>query len=320
MLGGLSSGGEGEGSGGFGGGGFGSGQMAAAGPIGFSAKSPAKPRWVPGIVYLGRREIRAAIAEAREAGLDYLILFEVKIDQRRDDVENTTRARLLNLQRADSLAEAMVGATKRLSSLDVANRNRSGNVDVREIVSGAVSPMFEAMDRTVKLTGLPALNEEQARGRVAQLLSSDESDVRILSEVQLYRHMGLLSDEDLLVASDMLLGDDGIRLIAGTEKVRRDAAEALQEPLTSYAEIGLGDPRGGGFAGGGGGGPGMGGPGMGAPGMGGPGMGGPGGMQSDGGGGAAAPPLAPLSGQGGGPAGNQGGNGGVGAPALPPIN
>jgi hypothetical protein len=295
--------------------GRGGNRAAAAGPVGFNARSPAQPRWVPGVVYLGRTTIQDAIDRARAADLDYLVLFEVRIEERRDGVQNTTRVRVLNVDLADSLAEALVGMSKRLSNTEVEKRNSSGNVDPKELVAEAVKPLFVAMDRKVKLASFPQLSAEQARDRIAQLLSSTEPEARILAEVQLYRHRGLLSDDDLLVAAEMLLGDDGIRLIAGSARVQREAAELLQERLTAYAEIGMADPsRGGGSTGG------MGRGGMGSggfnPGGAGPGGFGPGGAAAGGGGGASAPAIGPL---GGGPGGAAAGGGGASAPAIGPV-
>ena len=278
--------------------------QASAGFSSFAAMEAKYPRWTPGIVYLGRHNLASAAEAGKQAGVDYVFIFEIKVENRREgEIENETRCRLVSV---DDVTK-MIGATRRLSNLEVKNRNRSGEVDPAGIVAKAVAPMFDAMDRTLPLMSMPALNEEQARSRIGQLLGSTARDTRILAEAQLYRHSGLLTDDDLLVVSELLWGDDGIRLLAGSSQVRWEAAEEIQEHLTSWGQLGLVDPGAGGpaaQAGGAGPGssgpPGFSGPGMGIPGSGGPGIAGPPGMSGPGeaGPGSGAPGMA-LPGQSG---------------------
>ncbi len=200
------------------------------------------PQWRPGMVYLGQLSYLDAVSRAKDSGLDFLLLFDVKVTERREEVENTTRVRVINVANPDKV----MGGSKKLSNTEVKNRNSSGKAEPRDMVVAVLKPLFDAIDREVKLAPFPRLGADQARARIGQLLSSNVSEVRLLAEVQLYRHLGLLSDEDVLVASELVLGDDGLRLIAGSDAVQRQAANDVQRRLTAYAEIGMADPNGGG--------------------------------------------------------------------------
>ncbi|XZE56333.1 hypothetical protein SH139x_002437 [Planctomycetaceae bacterium SH139] len=203
------------------------------------------PQWRPGMVYLGQLSYQDAVARANDSGLDFLLLFDVKVTERREEVENTTRVRVINVANPDKV----MGGSKKLSNTEVKNRNSNGKAEPRDMVVDVLKPLFDAIDREVKLAPFPRLTAEQARSRVGQLLSSNISEVRLLAEVQLYRSQGLLTDDDVLVASELVWGDDGLRLMAGSDSVQREAANDIQRRLTAYAEIGMADPNGGAGAG-----------------------------------------------------------------------
>jgi hypothetical protein len=222
------------------GGGFQS-AMGGGGPAGgmFDQLEPANPRWRPGMVYLGQHPIREAVSEAEKAGVDILLLFEVRIERRREDMENDTRARVILV----GDPKQTFATSKRLTNTEVKNRNRSGDADPKKMVEDAMEPLFADIDRKLALSDLPAINSEQAQNRVAALIGdADVNPIRALAEVRLYQHLSLLDDDDVLVANELMLGDDGIKLIAASEKIRREVAHSLQKPISGYGEIGLPDP------------------------------------------------------------------------------
>lgn len=200
---------------------------------------PKKPQWRSGVVYLGQNNLKDAFSQAESAGVDILLLFDVSIDKSREDIRNDTRLRVFIV----SNPKQTFASSKRLTNLEVKNRNRSGDASPKKMVEEAVQPLFDDIDRKLALVDLPALNSDQAKNRVAMLLGDPAMDsIGVLAEVQLYRSLDLLNDDDVLVATELLLGDDGLKLIAASKPIRREVAESLQKPLREFGEIGLPDP------------------------------------------------------------------------------
>lgn len=198
------------------------------------------PQWRPGIVYLGQVDFKEVASAAQRAGVDFVLHFDVSVERRRESVENETRLRVLNLTSSD---KPQLAASKRLTSTDVKNRGRSGSV-AKEIVASAVKPVFDAIDRDVVLMEMPSLTAEQAKKRIGDLLNDNSgNEMRHLAEVQLYRHRGLIDDQQVMNLAEMFIGNEAIRLFAGSPGVQREAANSLQKHLTAYGEIGMADPN-----------------------------------------------------------------------------
>jgi len=310
---------------GYPGGGIGAGPGGAAPPgmpmgpgglgNGFLGNSPASPpadlatalpidhpQWRPGIVYLGQMTESEAIGQAKRHGIDYLIHFTVNVEKRKEEVDNQTRGKVINVAstnlgsgRGSARDVVTIGSSKKLGNREVKSKLKDGNP--KRFVVDALQPMFDAIDQKVVLTEFPMISSAQAKARVASLLTGNsEGDLNSMAEIQLYRHRSLLTDDEVLLAAEILFGDNGLRLLAGNPQVMREAATAIQKRLTSYGEIGMVDPAMAALAGSAAGG--------GMPGMGGA-MPGAGGMT----------PGAPSLDSGGGA--GQGGGGGTGS--APPI-
>jgi hypothetical protein len=219
--------------------GMGGGGQARSAMMSINQLEPKKPQWRPGVVYLGQNNVKDAFSQAESAGVDVLLMFDVSIDKSREDVRNDTRLRVFIV----SNPKQTFSSSKRLTNLEVKNRNRSGDASPKKMVEEAVQPLFDDIDRKLALVDLPALNSDQAKKRIGMLLGDPNmGPIDVLAEVQLYRHLDLLGDEDVLVATELLFGDDGLKLIAASKPIRREVAESLQKPLREFGEIGLPDP------------------------------------------------------------------------------
>lgn len=219
--------------------------QATPAPATVAALPKPHPRWRPGIIYLGEQDYRESLEDAKQAGVDFLLHFAVNVERARERVgegepRNETRVRVVNL-RDPQKPIAPVG---KLSNTEVRNKTRASNTEPREMVAETLRPIFNAIDRQLKLQEMPSLSETQAKNRIAALLvNSADAPLDALAEIQLYRSRGLLTEEEVLAAAQMLMGDAGLRLFAGSEPVRREVSEELRPRLTAYEELGMEPPQ-----------------------------------------------------------------------------
>jgi hypothetical protein len=209
------------------------GPFAGAGPGGAgggqsAASAAAGEMLAPGLVYLGKDKWKDLLADAKKRGLDYLAVFSIDVNKNAKTgyVTNETK---LNVY--DVASGEMLIASKKLNNVNVFRASQSGDSPTKE-VDKALDPVWKLIDDKLALQDLPNLTREQVAGRVAQLLASDsDQPLQELAEIRAYYGRGLMNDEELTKAYDMLVGDQGLVLITGSSKERRKAVDAWMPTL-----------------------------------------------------------------------------------------
>ena len=175
------------------------------------------PLWQPGIVYLGIADSDQNVTRARKAGVDLMIHIDVLLKPGREDfVQNISRARLIHVPSGKSL-----GVSKTMDSLDFTRESQRKGRTGREYVDEQLANFFSIIDRETATRNLPALTPEIARKRVGQILSGGGSrNLRSLAEVRLFQNQGLLTEEEVLTAFDIVGGTDAMQLIYASDDER----------------------------------------------------------------------------------------------------
>jgi len=175
------------------------------------------PMWQPGIVFLGVGTSDEIMSAARAANLDFVLHFDVVIKETRTDTQNISRCRLLNVQTGKS-----VGMSRGMDSFEASKFAAAGRMGEKDYVEEQLNNLFGIIDRQVTVTDLPTgLNAKAVRGRIATLMASpDARSMRTLAEIRLYQAKGLITDEEVEAAFDIIGGVDGLTLLHGALEER----------------------------------------------------------------------------------------------------
>ncbi|KAA5540287.1 hypothetical protein FYK55_21930 [Roseiconus nitratireducens] len=175
------------------------------------------PLWRPGIQFVGKDASDQNTLVARKAGIDLMLHFDVLLKPIRGDfVQNICRCRLIHVPTGKSL-----GVSKSIDSLEFAQKTRLRGMSGREYVSEQLSNLMGIIDREVKTIDLPALTPEVAKRRIGTLLASGGGkNLRTLAEVRLYQSLNLLSEPDVLMAFDIVGGEEALQMVYGPEEER----------------------------------------------------------------------------------------------------
>lgn len=183
--------------------------------------------WQPGILFLGEGDIAEVMPNARAAQVDLLLHFEVVLKAgRNDNVQNTSRCRLMNV--ATGKQEIV---SKGMSNVEASQMTRAGRQTERDYVMGQLSSLFSFVDRSATVADLPALTPEIARRRVEALVGSPQSrSLRTLAEVRMYQAKNLLTAEEVEAVFDIVGGAEGLVMLHGppSEKLEMARQWALQ--------------------------------------------------------------------------------------------
>lgn len=173
------------------------------------------PLWRPNMVFLGKGDSKINLSIARENDIDVMLHIDVLLkDIRGQFVQTICRCRLMHVPTGKSL-----GISKSIDSLELAQQQRAKNKDSRAYVSDQISNLIGIIDRQVKTSEMPNLTPDVARRRVGQLLASGGGqNLRTLAEVRLFQRQKLLTDEEVLMAFDIVGGQEALQLIYGTEE------------------------------------------------------------------------------------------------------
>ncbi len=183
--------------------------------------------WQPGIIFLGEGDIADVMPNARAAQVDLLLHFEVVLKAgRNDNVQNTSRCRLMNV--ATGKQEIV---SKGMSNVEAAQMTRAGRQTERDYVMGQLTSLFSFIDRAATVADLPALTPEIARRRVEALVGSPQSrSLRTLAEVRMYQAKNLLTAEEVEAVFDIVGGAEGLVMLHGPQSEKLEMARqwALQ--------------------------------------------------------------------------------------------
>lgn len=219
--------------------GGGAGPLGPGGPGGQPApaagaypRDPESNQLIPGVVWLGKGRQAALVEEAREAGLDFLILFDtaIQVVPSNGQKKNTTTIMLIDVS-AVEVREQIVAKSKPLNSVRVwEEQNRSD-----EPIEEAIDALFAAAaDKGMMLSELPSLEPEQAKARVDQVVGDRPEDVlAALAEIKYFHREELINDADLLSAYESILGDSekAQTLATGDADERLEVIKEFLPPL-----------------------------------------------------------------------------------------
>ncbi len=176
------------------------------------------PMWIPGVMYLGSGiDSKETIEIAREQNLDFLIHFDIALKQARNNqVQNMSRCRLYQVSTGKSM-----GMSKGMDNWEAAQNASSGRSGEREYVEDQMATLLSIFDRSATAFDMPALKPEHARGRISTLISGKHArSLRTLAEIRLYQAMGLISDEEVEIAFDIVGGAEGLIMLHGAPEDR----------------------------------------------------------------------------------------------------
>lgn len=192
--------------------------------------TPGKPI-VPGLTYLGTGKESELLGKAETEGLDYIFLFEVKVEMKRQRgqqlVSNDTKLRLLTVKESGK-DKRTLGSTSTLNNIkvDVAMAEKGDNDEVAKNLGN----LFRKVD-ALKLQDMPKMKPESAQARVKSLIEKKTKDVLpILMEIKLYHSQGLLNDEERDAAYQLTL-PNGLAFANGSPE---DRAFVLDPLLPGY--------------------------------------------------------------------------------------
>ena len=186
---------------------------------------------VPGLTYLGTGKESELLGKAETEGLDYIFLFEVKVEMKRQRgqqmVSNDTKLRLLTVKETGK-DKRTLGSTSTLNNIkvDVAMAEKGDNDEVAKNLGN----LFRKVD-ALKLQEMPKMKPESAQARVKSLIEKKTKDVLpILMEIKLYHSQGLLNDEERDAAYQLTL-PNGLAFANGSPE---DRAFVLDPLLPGY--------------------------------------------------------------------------------------
>lgn len=172
--------------------------------------------WRPGMMYLGQGDSQANTLTARKAGLDLIVHFDVVLKSRGEFTQNVCRCRLIHVPTGKSL-----GVSSSIDSLEFAKMNRSKGASGRDYVHDQLVNFFAIIDRQTITSEMPSLTAEIAKKRVGSLLASGGgANLRTLAEVRLFQSQGLLTEDEVLTAFDIVGGEEALQLVFASEDER----------------------------------------------------------------------------------------------------
>lgn len=181
------------------------------------------PMWRKAFLYLGSGELDRNVKVAQSNRLDLVIHFDILLKETRGDVvQNISRCRLVHVPSGKSL-----GVSRPIDSLELKQKSRSKGLSSRDYVNEQLSNLINIIDRQAKAMDMPQLTPEIARRRVGSLLSSGGGNsLRTLAEVRLYQSQGLLSEDEVMTAFDIVGGPEAMRLLFGSEEEKLEIARS----------------------------------------------------------------------------------------------
>ena len=178
----------------------------------------------PNVQFLGVESARTLLAAAEKNQVDVLVYYEIK---------NRGRSRDVRVSLIDVVRKKKLFATSRLNSRDVqvAKADLLEDDPTLEVLVSLRDFLVEKLDTTSFPSGL---NETTAARRVSRLSQQASNPLQRLAEIQLYRHLGLLSVKQQSDAlADVLDESAALTLIGGSADEKREVLDHLlpEEPI-----------------------------------------------------------------------------------------
>lgn len=180
----------------------------------------------PGLSYIGIESTANLVKTAKKEGFDGLVVFEVavSVNRRNGTVNNECKAKLVNLSDGKPIIGSKVLKNTEVQK-ELAKSDGDGGVEK------VMQPILDKLDEKFSLNDLPSvITAEVIKSKRLGTLISDRSKLKLdaLMEVKLYQEKGFLTDGEVEVAFDAILGSDvAAKLVSGSEEEKAAAAEKL---------------------------------------------------------------------------------------------
>ncbi len=200
-------------------------------PGGQAARSGDGSQLLTGLVVLGEGTSKELLEEAKDQGIDVLVMFEVDVNQnfKTKFVNNDTKIEVWDVRRGVSLKR-----TRPLNNIQVQKARAEDDNDDEDPVKITLDSLFEDLSAEaedgLKLRDFPeAIRPEHVKSRVAAILTDDQLErLPVLAEIKFYHSRGLLDDATLTKSFQKVLGElDGAKLSEGKEEERLEVVESL---------------------------------------------------------------------------------------------
>ena len=186
------------------------------------------PRFCPGMVFVGEGKRDAMLEKSRELKLEFLFMLESRVERNRGNgvVLNDIQVRLFQIASGNVIA-----TSKPINNVEIFKNQKRRSAT--EVVDDAINNIFLVVDKKVKCLPMPKLPPEQVRSRIASLvIVPPPQRLASLAEIRMYHAQGSLTDDELLIAIEMLLGEQGLLLMAGTEEQQREILDTWAHRLS----------------------------------------------------------------------------------------
>ncbi|QDV58802.1 hypothetical protein Mal33_48270 [Rosistilla oblonga] len=207
---------------------------AASGGLADSMGLDAGPDRVrPGLIYLGVDRPKELMEKAKQAGLDAYLQIDVSVNKNEVNgwVYNESSVRWMSVATGKPIGRA----SKKINNKSVFQAIDSRELDPRELVRDDLTGVFKGGMEELRIKPLPSLTAEMVNARVGSLIMSPpENPLAALAEVRLYASQGLLTEDQVHLAFDLIMGDDGLILSSGSMPARVEIIEPFAPKLTSY--------------------------------------------------------------------------------------
>ncbi len=183
-----------------------------------------------GLTILGKGSEKELLEQARDQGLDVLVMFEAEVSENHKTglVINETRLVFWDVKKGAEFAR-----TSKLNNIAVQRKRDEDKND--DPVENTLDELFKEQlaadsEKGLKLTSFPeAIRPEHVKDRVLAILSVDIKDrLPILAEIKFYQSRGLLDEATLTKSFQKLLGEvDGAKLAQGKKEDRLEVLQGL---------------------------------------------------------------------------------------------
>ncbi|TWU66318.1 hypothetical protein V7x_18820 [Crateriforma conspicua] len=191
------------------------------------------PLWQPGLLFIGEGEHESMLDKATEAGCDFLFHFDVAIRlEGKKPPRNICRCRLYHVGSGKAFAAS--GAFDNYEVMASKQRRGRGRQQSEDYDPGTahINDSLDQLFATIKLklvtADMPELSEKAAEYRVSKLLSGDPGQVlERLAEIRAYQSRGLLNEDDVAKAYQIIAGNDGLTLLYGSDEAKMEVVQKM---------------------------------------------------------------------------------------------
>lgn len=186
--------------------------------------------WIPCVDFVGEMRSDEALGKARQKGLDFLFQFDVTIRRESGaprgstESDNITRIRVYDVRSGKSLySTRSIGTSEARRALFRKQYESSS-----EFVSEQTKAFWSNFDRAIHVVAMPRLDAEKATRRVGQIMASPSRTLLDdLGEVQVYRQLNLLDEQQVEQAFAIMAGQSGLQMLYAAPSAKQSAARQL---------------------------------------------------------------------------------------------